>query len=112
MIADDAADPFVVAVDLLSQAEHGPDSPAVLITTSATVARQALAHIEKLLVDMPTRDFAGPAWRDHGQILVVDSLGRGVHGRRRIRVRARAGAHPAAAAGARRDEELRGAVPG
>src|SRR3954454_23653203 len=74
VIADDAADPFVVAVDLLSQAEHGPDSPAVLVTTSATVAREAEAHIDKLLVDMPTRDFAGPAWRDHGQILVVDTI--------------------------------------
>ncbi len=74
MIADNAADPFVVAVDLLSQAEHGPDSPAVLITTSETVAREALAHIEKILFDMPTRDFAGPAWRDHGQILLVDTI--------------------------------------
>ena len=74
VIADDAADPFIVAVDLLSQAEHGPDSPAVLVTTSETVAREALAHIEKLLVDMPTRDFAGPAWRDHGQILLVDTI--------------------------------------
>src|SRR5207245_9225147 len=53
VVADDAADPFVVAVDLLSQAEHGPDSPAVLITTSETVAQQALAHIEQPLVDMP-----------------------------------------------------------
>jgi len=74
VIADAAADPFVVAVDLLSQAEHGPDSPAVLITTSQTVAREALAHIEKILPDMPTRDFAGPAWRDHGQILLVDTV--------------------------------------
>jgi len=74
VVADEFADPFVVAVDLLSQAEHGPDSPAVLITTSADVAREALAHIEKLLVDMPTRDFAAPAWRDHGQILLVDSI--------------------------------------
>ncbi len=74
VIADNAADPFVVAVDLLSQAEHGPDSPAVLITTSETVAREALAHIEKILFDMPTRDFAGPAWRDHGQILLVDTI--------------------------------------
>ncbi len=74
VIADAAADPFVVAVDLLSQAEHGPDSPAVLITTSQTVAREALAHIEKILPDMPTRDFAGPAWRDHGQILLVDTI--------------------------------------
>jgi len=74
VIADDDADPFVVAVDLLSQAEHGPDSPAVLITTSERVAREALAHIEKLLVDMPTRDYAGPAWRDHGQVLLVDDV--------------------------------------
>lgn len=74
VIADDEADPFVAAVDLLSQAEHGPDSPAVLVTTSESVAREALQHIEKLLVDMPTRDFAAPAWRDHGQILVVDTL--------------------------------------
>ena len=74
VIADDDADPFIVAVDLLSQAEHGPDSPAVLVTTSEAVARAALDHIETILVDMPTRDYAGPAWRDHGQVLVVESL--------------------------------------
>lgn len=74
VIADDDADPFVVAVDLLSQAEHGPDSPAVLVTTSEQVARRAMAHVERLLGDMPTRDFAAPAWRDHGQVLVVDDL--------------------------------------
>ncbi len=74
VIADDAADPFVVAVDLLSQAEHGPDSPAVLVTTSEPLARAAVAHVEALLVDMPTRDMAGPAWRDHGEVVVVDDL--------------------------------------
>ncbi len=74
IVADDAADPFVVAVDLLSQAEHGPDSPAVLITTSEDVARAAMAHIDRLLPDMPTNDMAGPAWRDHGQVHVVDDL--------------------------------------
>ncbi|BEP14006.1 histidinol dehydrogenase [Acidothermaceae bacterium B102] len=74
VIADDEADPFVVAVDLLSQAEHGPDSPAILITTSETLARLTIEHIERLLPDMPTRDFAAPAWRDHGQVIVVDSL--------------------------------------
>jgi sulfopropanediol 3-dehydrogenase len=74
VIADEHADPFVVAVDLLSQAEHGPDSPAVLITTSREVGRRALEHVEALLPGLPTRDFAGPAWRDHGQIIVVDSL--------------------------------------
>jgi sulfopropanediol 3-dehydrogenase len=74
VVADDKADPFVVAVDLLSQAEHGPDSPAVLVTTSEAVAQEAIAHIEKILPDMPTRDFAEPAWRDHGQVIVVGSM--------------------------------------
>jgi sulfopropanediol 3-dehydrogenase len=74
VVADDSADPFVVAVDLLSQAEHGPDSPAVLITTSEDVARTAMAHIDRLLPNMPTNDMAGPAWRDHGQVHLVDDL--------------------------------------
>ncbi|WP_448609748.1 histidinol dehydrogenase [Geodermatophilus sp. URMC 60] len=74
VVADDSADPFVVAVDLLSQAEHGPDSPAVLITTSEDLARAAVAHVDRLLPEMPTNDMAGPAWRDHGQVIVVDDL--------------------------------------
>ncbi|MBB4683434.1 histidinol dehydrogenase [Amycolatopsis jiangsuensis] len=74
IVADHTADPFVVAVDLLSQAEHGPDSPAVLITTSAALGREVLGHVEALLPGMPTRDFAGPAWRDHGEIHVVGSV--------------------------------------
>lgn len=74
VIADEHADPFIVAVDLLSQAEHGPDSPAVLITTSAALGRTVLEHIDALLPGMPTKDFAEPAWRDHGEIHVVESL--------------------------------------
>jgi sulfopropanediol 3-dehydrogenase len=74
VIADEHADPFVVAVDLLSQAEHGPDSPAVLITTSEPLGRRVMQLVEELLVDMPTADFAGPAWRDHGEVAVVDDL--------------------------------------
>ncbi|MDI3195632.1 histidinol dehydrogenase [Pseudarthrobacter sp. AL07] len=74
VIADEYADPFIVAVDLLSQAEHGPDSPAVLITTSAALGARVLEHIEQILPGMPTNDYAGPAWRDHGQIHVVDTL--------------------------------------
>lgn len=74
VIADEHADPFVVAVDLLSQAEHGPDSPAVLITTSRELAVEVLGHVEALLPGMPTADFAGPAWRDHGEVVVVDSI--------------------------------------
>ena len=74
IIADDYADPFIVAVDLLSQAEHGPDSPAVLITTSETLARRVVEIVDELLPGMPTADFAGPAWRDHGQVAVVGDL--------------------------------------
>lgn len=74
VIADDHANPFVVAVDLLSQAEHGPDSPAVLITTSRELGEEVIAHVERLLPGMSTNDNAGPAWRDHGEVIVVDSL--------------------------------------
>ena len=74
IVADDHADPYVVAVDLLSQAEHGPDSPAVLITTSQALAEQVVEHIDRLLPGMPTRDFAEPAWRDWGAIHVVSEL--------------------------------------
>lgn len=74
IIADEHADPFIVAVDLLSQAEHGPDSPAVLITTSAELGEQVIRHIDVLLIDMPTRDFAAAAWRDFGAVHVVDNL--------------------------------------
>jgi len=74
VIADEHADPFVVAVDLLSQAEHGPDSPAVLITTSHELAAATVRWIDALLPGMPTNDFSGPAWRDHGEVVVVDDL--------------------------------------
>jgi sulfopropanediol 3-dehydrogenase len=74
VIADEKADPFVVAVDLLSQAEHGPDSPAVLVTTSEVVAGKAMAWVDELLPTMPTRDLAGPAWRDYGQVILAESL--------------------------------------
>lgn len=74
IVADEHADPFVVAVDLLSQAEHGPDSPAVLITTSIELGRAVMSHIDAILPDMPTKDFAEPAWRDHGEVHVVPSL--------------------------------------
>ena len=75
VIADETADPEVVAVDLLSQAEHGPDSPAILVTTSRSLGETVLAYVEKILPAMPTSDFAGPAWRDHGQVIVTDGIG-------------------------------------
>jgi sulfopropanediol 3-dehydrogenase len=72
VVADETADPLTVAVDLLSQAEHGPDSPAVLVTTSEALAREVLELVERLLPGLPTNDMAGPAWRDHGRVIVCD----------------------------------------
>lgn len=74
IVADEYADPFIVAVDLLSQAEHGPDSPAVLITTSEDLGRKVIEHVDKILIDMPTRDFAAVAWKDWGEVRVVETL--------------------------------------
>ena len=74
IIADADADPFTIAVDLLSQAEHGPDSPAILVSTSESVALAVLDHIERILPEMPTKDFAEPAWRNWGQVVVVENL--------------------------------------
>jgi sulfopropanediol 3-dehydrogenase len=74
IVADETADPVTVAVDLLSQAEHGPDSPAVLITTSETLGHQVIDLIDRILPGMPTKDMAEPAWRDHGQVIVTADL--------------------------------------
>lgn len=74
IVADDSADPFTIAVDLLSQAEHGPDSPCILITTSSQVGQAVLEHIDTLLPGLPTGKIAGDAWADHGQVRVVDTL--------------------------------------
>ena len=74
IVADENADPFIVAVDLLSQAEHGPDSPAILITTDESLGRQISKFVDEILVDMPTKDYAEPAWRDWGAIHVVANI--------------------------------------
>jgi sulfopropanediol 3-dehydrogenase len=71
IIADETADAEMVATDLLGQAEHGPTSPAALITTSETLANETLVEIEKQLLVLPTADIAGVAWRDNGSIILV-----------------------------------------
>jgi sulfopropanediol 3-dehydrogenase len=73
VIADETASAEMVATDLLGQAEHGPTSPAVLLTTSRSLADATVAEIERQLAVLPTRDVAGAAWRDYGQIVLVDS---------------------------------------
>ncbi len=74
ILADDSADPFLVAVDLLSQAEHGPDSPAVLITTDESHGRAVIAEMQRQLEILPTAQIARPAWENFGEVLLVDSL--------------------------------------
>jgi sulfopropanediol 3-dehydrogenase len=71
VIADGDADPELVAADLLGQAEHGPSSPAALVTTSAALGQAVLAAVERQLPGLSTRGICGPAWRDHGSIVVV-----------------------------------------
>jgi sulfopropanediol 3-dehydrogenase len=74
IVADETADPFVVAADLLSQAEHGPDSPCVLITTSERVGRETIAEVSHQLDNLPTADVASVSWQKYGEVHVVDSI--------------------------------------
>jgi sulfopropanediol 3-dehydrogenase len=71
VIADDRADPDLVAADLLGQAEHGPTSPAILVTTSRELGLRVLEAVIRALRDWPTREVAGEAWRRHGRVLVA-----------------------------------------
>jgi sulfopropanediol 3-dehydrogenase len=73
IIADDTADVEMCATDLLGQAEHGPTSPAVLLTTSRKIAEGIEAEIQRQLKVLPTADIASVAWRDHGQVILCDT---------------------------------------
>src|SRR5580692_3553597 len=74
IIADDSCDAQMAAVDLLGQAEHGPGSPAVLLTNSARLAQELPAAIEQELSWLPTADVARVAWQNCGEIILADSL--------------------------------------
>ena len=73
VIADDSVDGELCATDLLGQAEHGPNSPAVLLTNSLPLAHATMAEVERQLKILPTGEVAGKAWRDYGQVIVCDS---------------------------------------
>lgn len=73
VIADDTADPWLVAVDLASQAEHGPDSPTVLVTTSRRVAEQVLELVPRAIAPLPTAAAAAQAWADCGEVVLCES---------------------------------------
>jgi len=73
IIADDTVDGEICATDLLGQAEHGPTSPAVLITNSEKLARDTMKEVERLLKILPSADLAGQAWKDYGEVIVCDN---------------------------------------
>ncbi|KQS83081.1 MULTISPECIES: histidinol dehydrogenase [unclassified Rhizobium] len=74
VIADDSVDGEIVATDLLGQAEHGINSPAVLITNSEKLACDTLDEIKRLLTILPTAEIAGKAWEDFGEIVLCDTI--------------------------------------
>ena len=73
VIADESVDGEICATDLLGQAEHGPTSPAILLTTSEKLARDTMAEVERLLGILPTAAVARKAWEDYGEVIVCDS---------------------------------------
>ena len=70
VIADETADAEMCATDLLGQAEHGPTSPAILLTTSEKLAHATIAEVDRQLMVLPTADVAGMAWRDYGEVIL------------------------------------------
>jgi sulfopropanediol 3-dehydrogenase len=73
IIADESADVEMCATDLLGQAEHGPTSPAILLTSSPRLAEGIEGEIKRQLATLPTADVAGMAWRNYGQIILCDT---------------------------------------
>ena len=72
IIADETVDGEICAADLLGQAEHGPTSPAILLTNSEKLARDTMAEVERQLTILSTAEIAGQAWRDYGQVIVCE----------------------------------------
>ncbi|MEM5470272.1 histidinol dehydrogenase [Hoeflea sp. AS60] len=72
VIADETVDGEICATDLLGQAEHGPNSPAILLTTSEKLARETMAEVERLLSILPTAEIARQAWNDYGAVIVCE----------------------------------------
>lgn len=74
LVADEHADPYMCAVDLLSQCEHGPDTPGQLITNSEKVGRETLRCIDELLQVLPTAPVASVSWKTFGEVIVADTM--------------------------------------
>jgi len=74
IIADDTVDGELCAIDLLGQAEHGPTSPAVLLTTSEALARDTMGEVERQLEVLPTAEIARESWANYGAVILCDSV--------------------------------------
>lgn len=74
IIADETSDAEMCAVDLLGQAEHGPNSPAILLTTSKQLAEETILEVERQLKILPTAGIAREAWETYGQVIVCDDI--------------------------------------
>jgi sulfopropanediol 3-dehydrogenase len=74
VIADDTVDGEICATDLLGQAEHGFNTPAILLTTCEKLAHETMAEVERLLAILPTAELASVSWRDFGEVIVCDSV--------------------------------------
>ena len=72
LLADETVDAEMCATDLLGQAEHGPSSPAILLTTSEKLGNETIVEVDRQLETLRTADIAGVAWRDHGRVIVCD----------------------------------------
>jgi sulfopropanediol 3-dehydrogenase len=73
VIADETVDGEMCATDLLGQAEHGPTTPAILLTNSEKLARETMAEVERLLTILPTAEIASKSWADYGEVIVCES---------------------------------------
>ncbi|KKY21450.1 putative histidinol dehydrogenase [Phaeomoniella chlamydospora] len=74
VVADETADPYTIAVDLLSQAEHGPDTPAVLVTNSEKVGKESIEWVDELLKILPTAPIASQSWQSFGEVIVAENM--------------------------------------
>jgi len=83
VIADETVDGELCAADLLGQAEHGLNSPAILLTNSETLATETMAEIERQLTVLPTAPIAAKAWADYGQVIIANSYEEMVQSRMR-----------------------------
>merc|ERR1740121_2180162 len=71
LLCDDSVDAEIAAADLLGQAEHGYNTPAILVTTSEKLAQETIAKVDEELERLPTADTAGVSWKDYGEVIVV-----------------------------------------